>query len=271
MDEELKKLLTLSTKSVTGLTDSLKKESVGESNIKAAVEDQTSSETGLLEDIKNTLQNAFKQQVKTDKEKEFESKKAKKPSPAAVKKVTQPIVNFVSPIAKTLGTILKSLAAAILALIAIMNAKKLKEIGEKIINAGKDVVDFVKDNALGLTTAALGVKALGKTLFGGPKGTGATRRVLREGMEQIPTKTGTRFRNTKTGRFVKAADAFDDIPAKRVNFFVKNFGKGSKFGTFFDDFFKFRYVKSLVRSSSVYLQNLQDLIVCLDILYFIFF
>ena len=70
MDEELKKLLTLSTKSVTGLTDSLKKESVGESNIKAAVEDQTSSETGLLEDIKNTLQNAFKQQVKTDKEKD---------------------------------------------------------------------------------------------------------------------------------------------------------------------------------------------------------
>ena len=30
MDEELKKLLTLSTKSVTGLTDSLKKESVGD-------------------------------------------------------------------------------------------------------------------------------------------------------------------------------------------------------------------------------------------------
>ena len=40
MDEELKKLLILSTQSIKGLTDSLtKKESVGEANIKAAVDE----------------------------------------------------------------------------------------------------------------------------------------------------------------------------------------------------------------------------------------
>ena len=79
MDEELKKLLMLSVKSVKGLTDSLnKKESAGEANIKAAVHKQTSSNTDILTDIKKTLERALKHQIKLSKEQEFESKKAKK-------------------------------------------------------------------------------------------------------------------------------------------------------------------------------------------------
>ena len=79
MDEELKKLLILSTQSIKGLTDSLtKKESVGEANIKAAVDEQRLTNTDLLTDIKKTLQDALKHQIKTAKEQEFESKKAKK-------------------------------------------------------------------------------------------------------------------------------------------------------------------------------------------------
>ena len=75
MDEELKKLLILSTKSIKGLTDSLtKKESVGEANIKAAVDEQRLTNTDLLTDIKKTLQDALKHQIKTAKEQEFETK-----------------------------------------------------------------------------------------------------------------------------------------------------------------------------------------------------
>ena len=76
MDEELKKLLILSTQSIKGLTDSLtKKESVGEANIKAAVDEQRLTNTDLLTDIKKTLQDALKHQIKTAKEQELINKK----------------------------------------------------------------------------------------------------------------------------------------------------------------------------------------------------
>ena len=79
MDEELKKLLKLSTESVKKLTDSLtKKESVGEGNIKSAVNKQRLENTNLLKSIRKTLQDTLKHQIKSDKEREFESKKAKK-------------------------------------------------------------------------------------------------------------------------------------------------------------------------------------------------
>ena len=79
MDEELKKLLLLSTESVKKLTDSLtKKESVGEGNIKSAVNKQRLENTNLLKSIRKTLQDTLKHQIKSDKEREFESKQAKK-------------------------------------------------------------------------------------------------------------------------------------------------------------------------------------------------
>ena len=208
MDEELKKLLMLSVKSVKGLTDSLnKKESAGEANIKAAVHKQTSSNIDILTDIKKTLERALKHQIKTAKEQEFESKKAKKVEEKTTPEKADTGGGGGGEIIKGGGGWLRKLLLILLALIAVFRP-------EWIIALFEGMTKFFQ----GLNAVWNSVK----TYF-----TSGTLILFKKTLDGI--RAGVRAIFGKAGVFAK----FFGKNSAIGKFFIKIFGKGSTLGKLF--------------------------------------